>query len=313
VAWFESPDGTNWQKKHVIHRGADAPSECFLQFKPDGTAVMLVRRDAGTQKPILMTARPPYERWEKTELDVQLSAPALWLNEEEVWITGRWFPSAGHAHVGVFRVEKGKPVLEVVLPSGPGFDCSYVGIARHPHNPRRYFLSYYSNHDAPADPAISQWDHPGIYLADVMFDAPCIQEWRVSRLFEDQRLGSAADPDPAAAAFGWEDVRAGAQPGEENFVNVFGRIQGRAGVIYLTTSFDVGPTDRGSVHLGYDGPVRVWLNGKRIFEGPGNNPAIPDKTSLPVEFRHGVNRLAVALDTNGGKAWGIYGRFEAVR
>jgi hypothetical protein len=67
---------------------------------------------------------------------------------------------------------------------------------------------------------------------------------------------------------------------------------------------------RGHLLLGYDGPVRVWLNGQQVFEGPGKNPAIADKTVLYANFKEGDNRLVIALDTNGGKAWGVFGRVE---
>ncbi len=37
VAWLESNDGINWEKIYEIHRGKDMPTECFLDFKNDGT------------------------------------------------------------------------------------------------------------------------------------------------------------------------------------------------------------------------------------------------------------------------------------
>ena len=63
------------------------------------------------------------------------------------------------------------------------------------------------------------------------------------------------------------------------------------------------------VYLGYDGPVRVWINDKMIFEGPGTNPA-SEKLALYADLKRGANRLTIALDTNGGQAWGITGRVE---
>ena len=64
------------------------------------------------------------------------------------------------------------------------------------------------------------------------------------------------------------------------------------------------------VHLGYDGPVEVWWNGREVFEGPGSSPAVQDTTSLRLESKHGTNRLALALDTRQGEARGIYARWE---
>lgn len=312
VRWFEGTDGVHWEPAGEVHGGADQPNECYLQFKPDGTAVMIMRREHDSRKPILATARPPYREWTKTELDIPLAGPALWLVGEEIWISGRWFPTPDVAHLAIFHLDAGKPVLRMVLPSGPGFDCSYMGVAQHPINKRRFFLSYYSNHDAPGDPTVSQWDHPDIYLAEAVFDAAFIKDWKLSKRLEGVTLGSMPAPDPGDASMQWRPVRAGepVKRTEPNFVDARASIQDKPGVVCFVADIEVGPTDRGSIHLGFDGPVKAWLNGQVIYEGPGSNPALPDKVSVAVTFRHGSNRLAVALDSNGGKAWGIFGRFD---
>ena len=97
----------------------------------------------------------------------------------------------------------------------------------------------------------------------------------------------------------------------------------RRGVIFFRTSFDVGTTDAGLLHLGFDGPALARLNGEVVCRGTGCNPARPDRVSVPVTFRHGVNQLDIALDTNGGGTieserpvgWpcGIFARWEAAQ
>ncbi len=63
--------------------------------------------------------------------------------------------------------------------------------------------------------------------------------------------------------------------------------------------------------LGYDGPVKAWLDGREVFFDPnGTNPARPDAARIPFEGKPGTHELLVALDSNGGKAWGIFLRFE---
>ena len=84
----------------------------------------------------------------------------------------------------------------------------------------------------------------------------------------------------------------------------------RGGLIYFVKDIEVGPWDLVDVHLGYDGPVKVWWNGQEVFAGPGSSPAVQDTTSLHLVSKHGTNRLALALETRGGQARGIYARWE---
>lgn len=85
-----------------------------------------------------------------------------------------------------------------------------------------------------------------------------------------------------------------------------------AGLVYFRTTIknDSAQARRACLFLGYDGPVRVWINGKQIFEGPGANPCITDRTALYADLKPGDNRLTIALDTNDGKAWGVMARVE---
>lgn len=65
-----------------------------------------------------------------------------------------------------------------------------------------------------------------------------------------------------------------------------------------------------AVGLGYDGPVKVWLNGKAKFCDPkGVNPSTPDKATIPFEAPAGEHEVVVALGANFGRAWGIHLRF----
>ncbi|MBU4286164.1 MAG: hypothetical protein KKD76_04585, partial [Verrucomicrobia bacterium] len=98
-----------------------------------------------------------------------------------------------------------------------------------------------------------------------------------------------------------------------NFINVKDMIGKRTGLIYFVKDIEIGPCDEIRLLLGYDGPVKVWMNGVEVFEGKGTNPAKEDMTLLKVKTHHGRNRLAIALDTNGGKAWGIFARWERVQ
>ena len=310
VAWFESDDGLHWQKRQTLREGKDQPSECYLDFKPNGSAALLMRRD-GARTPLLLRAEPPYRDWKVTELDVPMTNPALWFVDDDIWITGRWFVQSA-AHLGVFKLVNDRPELHLVLPSGPGWDCTYAGIARHPVNRHRFAISYYSGHTAPDDPTVEQWSHPDIYLADAVFDASFIERWKVSEVVPLERaLSELSCPDPDRGGMRWTELGIlGEEQHAYGFVDATQQVGGRAGVIYFVADIEVGPTDRAYLHVGFDGPVRFWVNGEPVFAGSGTNPAVVDAHSVPVTFRHGRNRIAAALDTNGGKACGIFARYE---
>ena len=322
VAWFGSHDGLHWEKQWVIHAGEDMPTECSFDFAMDGTVSMLMRRDGPCAggKPLLLRSAPPYREWSKVELDVWLAGPALWLVGDDVWISGRWFVTPFVTHVGVFKVVEDRPVLQLVLPSGPWDDLAYMGVARHPLNRRRFALAYYSGHVAGEDPGVSQGDHPDIHLADIVFTADYLADWQVSDLL----VSATIDTVMADQAGGWRAMKAyGEDSRARGFVDAYHVIAKRRGVIFFRTSFDVGTTGAGLLHLGSDGPALARLNGEVVCRGTGCNPALPDRVSVPVTFRRGVNQLDIALDTNGGGAieserpvgWpcGIFARWEAAQ
>ena len=322
--WFESDDGCNWVNVRPINESQeDQPDECYLEILPDGMATMLMRCESGLKKPKLYRSHYPFEEWDMQQLDVRLTGPACWTVDGKVYISGRWDPidiriheEEDHAaHTGVFRVIDGECFPICVLPSGPHPDNSYMGVARRPDNNHRFSLSFYSNAIANEDPQLDQWIKPDIYVADVLFGADFIDEMLVSDLVEAPRgLEEAAEPDPEAGSLKFRPLRIPADgtphtPGH-NFIDADQVIGGRGGLLYFVKDIEVGPWDLVDVHLGYDGPVKVWWNGQEIFEGPGSSPAVQDTTSLRLASKHGTNRLAIAFDTSGGTARGIYARWE---
>lgn len=66
-----------------------------------------------------------------------------------------------------------------------------------------------------------------------------------------------------------------------------------------------------NLYLGYDGPVKMWVDGKEIFHDPdGENPANVDDFITPLEAGPGQHEILVALGSNNCKAWGIFLRLE---
>jgi hypothetical protein len=138
---------------------------------------------------------------------------------------------------------------------------------------------------------------------------PYITTWQVSPLQEHGTLEDAS-PEQAAKLSTQQVVCYPKGHAAAGFVDVQPQTQGQPGIVYLTAQVESDRDIRGILRLGYDGPIRAWVNGKEVFAGPGSNPAVPDKAVVYADFKQGSNILVIALDSNGGKAWGIYGRVE---
>jgi sialate O-acetylesterase len=81
-------------------------------------------------------------------------------------------------------------------------------------------------------------------------------------------------------------------------------------LVFLAARLDCPEKMRLGIGLGYDGPVKLWLDRKlRFFDPEGTNPAIVDKKVIPFQARAGRHEILVALGSNNGKAWGIWLRF----
>jgi hypothetical protein len=145
--------------------------------------------------------------------------------------------------------------------------------------------------------------------ADEDGDLPFIHSWHVSSLIGDRGLDETSPVEAERmTTIPLKCYPAGGYiPG---FVDIREQAQGQNGIIYLRTELSSESETRRLLKFGYDGPIRIWLNGQMLFDGPGANPAIADQLSLYATLRPGANQLLVALNTNQGKAWGIFGRLE---
>lgn len=66
-----------------------------------------------------------------------------------------------------------------------------------------------------------------------------------------------------------------------------------------------------NVLLGHDGGVRMFVDGKPVFENlQQQNPAPPSRSVFPLALRKGTHEVVVALDTAAGMGWGIFLRFQ---
>lgn len=81
---------------------------------------------------------------------------------------------------------------------------------------------------------------------------------------------------------------------------------GEPGYVLYLCRFRCDETMKLRIELGYDGPVKMWLDKKAIFDDPaGTNPAWAGMAKLPFAAVKGTHELCVALNSNCGKAYHI--------
>lgn len=103
-------------------------------------------------------------------------------------------------------------------------------------------------------------------------------------------------------------------PQVSGFVDLHQRIQPTAPedrLLYFSARFECPESMKLVACVGYDGPVKVWVDGKPLFhDDRGTNPAWADKARRRFNVDAGVHEVIVALGTNRGRAWGIFLRLE---
>jgi hypothetical protein len=82
-------------------------------------------------------------------------------------------------------------------------------------------------------------------------------------------------------------------------------------LVYFAFKFSCAEAMPLALILGYDGPVKAWINGKLLFHDPnGINPATTAKATARFSATKGRHEVVIALGTNNGAAWGVYLRLE---
>jgi len=83
------------------------------------------------------------------------------------------------------------------------------------------------------------------------------------------------------------------------------------GILYYACRLQCAEPMAVQLLLGYDGPVTVWLDGRRCFQDPrGTVPATPDAEQIPLHLTAGLHELLLAQGTLAGNAWGIFLRAQ---
>lgn len=141
--------------------------------------------------------------------------------------------------------------------------------------------------------------------------SPFVHALRVSQVCPSAgTLENLSCPDPADPNLGWQ-----ARIFPEDFCNRRDELFAHAPndvVVHYACRFRCAVAMDLLVDLGYDGPVKVWLDKQPIFHDPtGTNPALPGDARIPISPGAGEHELIVSLGSNHGNAWGIFLRFQS--
>ncbi|NLX05064.1 MAG: sialate O-acetylesterase [Phycisphaerae bacterium] len=123
------------------------------------------------------------------------------------------------------------------------------------------------------------------------------------------KLGKLGCPDTSDRKLGW---RRHTFPGD--FAERRAELAARAPqdvLIHYALGFRCAEKMKLAIWLGYDGPVKVWMDGRRVFHDPeGTNPALWQDGRIEVSASAGDHELVISLGSNEGKAWGVFLRME---
>lgn len=154
-AILQSDDGLVWHKVGLFQeRYGD---ETAFLFEKDGSA-LAVARSGGGRNAQVCRSRPPYKKWQRTDLDRYIGGPLLTKWNDHYLVGGRKMLD-GPAVLSLYWLRDDRLHEFAELPSGG--DCSYPGFLQ--LGPNRAVVSYYSSHERdPAGKTIT-----AIYMADL--------------------------------------------------------------------------------------------------------------------------------------------------
>lgn len=153
IKLYHSQDGQTFET--LVDR-VPAPNGCGedkILFLKDGSALCLLRREAGSQMAQLGTAKPPYKKWTFRELNYRIGGPnMIQLPDGRILAVTRLYNGGTRTSLSWLDPKNAKMTEVLKLPSGG--DTSYAGLVWHEG---QLWISYYSSHEGKAS----------IYLAKV--------------------------------------------------------------------------------------------------------------------------------------------------
>jgi hypothetical protein len=141
-AMLVSDDGLVWKTAGLFQE--EYGDETAFQMEPD-SGVLAVCRSGSMRNAQVCRAQPPYQHWERTELDRYIGGPLLVQWQRRSVVAGRKIVQ-GKATTSFYWLENRALHEFVTLPSGG--DNSYPGFVE--LDSRRALVSWYSSHEKDA-------------------------------------------------------------------------------------------------------------------------------------------------------------------
>ncbi len=155
---LESDDGLIWRKRAVFQETAG--DETAFLFEPDGRILAVGRRGGGPAQ--LLKSSPPYEKWDRKDLDRYIGGPLLVKWGNRYVVGGRNTTQDRGPKTSLCWLVNDTLHEFAELPSGG--DNSYPGLVE--LAPGRALVSYYSSHERDA----AGRQITAIYLAELAIE-----------------------------------------------------------------------------------------------------------------------------------------------
>jgi hypothetical protein len=117
------------------------------------------------------------------------------------------------------------------------------------------------------------------------------------------RLQKVKCPDPSDPSLGFRTVSS-----PDSFINLHNDLQYKTddALVFFAAKFRCEEPMKLDIGFGYDGPAKMWIDGKQVYYDPrGINPMIRDQHLIPFSARTGEHEIIIAFSANFGRAWGI--------
>ncbi len=130
-----------------------------------------------------------------------------------------------------------------------------------------------------------------------------VRHWMLSELMPPRSVDN-VEPVKLSDPLAWETVCD--HPSVPWFVSGAARAKGRDGILYFGKTFTVETPADYVLHLGHDGGVRLFLDGRSVAtQSERRNPCTHDRTQARVNLSQGTHEIVIAFDTDHGNAEGI--------
>jgi hypothetical protein len=156
-AMLESDDGLIWRRRGLFQETYG--DETAFLFETDG-AVLAVARSGGGRNAQVCRSKPPYQKWERKDLDRYIGGPLVVKWGDHYLVGGR--KMIGKAVTSLYWLADDTLHEFATLPSGG--DNSYPGFVQLSKN--RALVSYYSSHETDD----SGKSTTNIYMAELVIE-----------------------------------------------------------------------------------------------------------------------------------------------